>query len=220
MIAMLSLNSCSRFKVTLLALLLAGPVLAIPRVLPPTQAKHFCQLLVNDGDGSVYPLNIYARNFTTLLFGGKEYGKYTVEQVFTGFIFFYDDWVQEPLSSREGFELVNELHSGATLRIFPHLQGEDIIWYAPNSNIPEHVPSEHRRYMPDVFSRLNGEVQAGNWSTVDAYIDRMIQYQCQFGGEKVSVPVSSEFLVSISAFILVVFLVSRLLFVNLCRNKN
>ena len=143
-----------------------------------------------------------------------------VEQVFTGFIFFYDDWVQEPLSSREGFELVNELHSGATLRIFPHLQGEDIIWYAPNSNIPEHVPSEHRRYMHDVFSRLNGEVQAGNWSTVDAYIDRMIQYQCQFGGEKVSVPVSSEFLVSISAFILVVFLVSRLLFVNLCRNKN
>lgn len=170
--------SCKAFKTAALALLMAGPALAAPRVLPQQQAEHFCRLMVSDGEGSIYPISVYAANLTRYLFGTTHYGDYSAQQVLTGYIFFYDDWAQEPLSLRDGFDLVAELHSGSTLRIFPHKQQ----WYAPTARIPESVPAEHRRYMHDVFTRLNGEVQAGNWSVVDAYIDRMVQYQCQFGG--------------------------------------
>ena len=165
--------------------------LSAPRVLPRQQAEHFCRLMVSDGEGAVYPLSVYASNLTRYLFGSTDYGPYSAQQVLTGYIFFYDDWAREPLSSRDGFDLVSELHSGATLRIFPHKQQSvhnsqlslpSCQWYAPTANIPESVPAEHRRYMRDVFTRLNGEVQAGNWTTVDAYIDRMVQYQCRFGG--------------------------------------
>ena len=177
--------------------------LSAPRVLPQQQAEHFCRLMVSDGEGAVYPLSVYARNLTRYLFGTTDYGPYSAQQVLTGYIFFYDDWAQEPLSSRDGFELISELHSGATLRIFPHKQQSihnsltskaaepsaqftihDCQWYAPTAHIPESVPAEHRRYMHDVFTRLNGEVQAGNWAVVDAYIDRMMQYQCQYGGSR------------------------------------
>lgn len=170
----------------MLTLLTAGSasLTAAPRTLPQEQAKHFCRLLVYDGEGSIYPLSTYADHLTMLVCGEPTYGNYTAEQVFTGIIFFYEDWLREPLFGGAAYEnqvLLDELHSGATLRIFPHQTDNHVRWYAPTDQIPEAVGTEHRKYMQEVFSRLNGEVQASNWQTVDAYIDRMIQYQCQFG---------------------------------------
>ena len=194
-----SFVSCKAFRIAALALLLAGPVLAAPRTLPRQQAAHFCRLMVSDGEGSVYPLSVYAANLTQFLFGTKDYGEYSAQQVLTGYIFYYEDLAQEPLASRDGFEFLAELHSGSTLRLFPHRQDKGkTTWYAPTSHIPENVPEEHRRYMHDVFTRLNGEVQAGKWKTVDAYIDRMIQYQCQYGGTK---PSSAPFPITLFAAI-------------------
>lgn len=175
--------SCIYRHTLLLALLLAGPVSAMssPKTLPKEVASHFCQLLVNDGNGRIYPLSMYAQHLTMMLYESSHYEGFTAEQVFTGFIFFYDDWVQLPASSREALMLVQELHTGQTLRLFPHASDGKINWYAPTDPIPESVGTEHRKYMQEVFARLNGEVQAGNWQTVDAYIEKMIQYQCQFG---------------------------------------
>ena len=42
---------------------------------------------------------------------------------------------------------------------------------------------EHQKYIHDVFSHLNNEVQAGRWQNVDLFIDKMIQYQCTFSSE-------------------------------------
>ena len=171
-------------SLTLVLLMMAGPVLATqPRVLPQKQAAHFCRLLVNDGEGSVYPLSVYARRLTMLLCHDDHYGTFSAEQVFTGLIFFYDDWQQErmPFSKGQGRMLMEELHSGQTLRLFPHVVRKKVTWYAPTDPLPVSLNSEHQKYIREVFSRLNALVQSGKWKAVDEFIDRMIQYQCRFG---------------------------------------
>lgn len=173
-----------RTSIILVLLVTAGPVFASnPRVLPQKQAAHFCRLLVNDGDGHIYPLSIYAHRLTMLLYHDDHYGVYSAEQVFTGLIFFYDDWQQErmPFSNGQGRMLMEELHSGQTLRLFPHVTQKKTTWYAPTDLLPASLDTEHQKYIREVFSRLNALVQSGNWKSVDSFIDRMIQYQCRFG---------------------------------------
>ena len=168
----------------LLALLLmAGPAFARPRVLPQQQAAHFCRLLVNDGEGRIYPLKLYATRLTTLLCTEPRYGEYSAEQVFTGLVFFYDDWSQErmPFSNGQGRLLMEELHSGQTLRVFPQVEQSVASWYAPTDPLPASLDAEHQKYIREAFPRLNALVQDGKWKAVDEFIDRMICYQCQFG---------------------------------------
>ena len=156
-----------------------------PRVLPQKQAAHFCRLLVNEGNEKIYPLSVYAHRLTLLLCHDDRYGAYSAEQVFTGLVFFYDDWAQErlPFSNGQGRVLMEELHSGHTLRLFPHVKGKQATWYAPTDHLPASMNQEHQKYIHEVFSRLNALVQAGDWRSVDTIIDRMIHYQCQFGSQ-------------------------------------
>lgn len=167
----------------LLAFHLSLTIQAQPRVLPQKQAAHFCRLLLNDGEGHIYPVKVYAQRLTTLLYTEPRYGEFSAEQVFTGLIFFYDDWAQLPMAFGDGRGrmLIEELHSGRTLRIFPHVKGKEAVWYAPTDNLPTSIDAEHRKYISEVFDRLNAAVHASNWSLVDAFIDKMIQYQCRFG---------------------------------------
>ncbi len=167
-------------------LMMAGAGFAAPRVLPQKQAARFCRLLVNDGDGHIYPLSVYARRLTMLLCHDTRYGSYSAEQVFTGLIFYYDDWVAErlPYSNGEGRQLMEELHSGHTLRLFPHAAKARVDWYAPTDQLPAAIGAEHQKYIREAFPRLNALVQANDWHNVDTFIDRMIRYQCQFGARK------------------------------------
>jgi hypothetical protein len=47
--------------------------------------------------------------------------------------------------------------------------------------LPASINAEHQKYIREVFTRLNALVQTGRWQAVDAFIDRMTRYQCQFG---------------------------------------
>lgn len=172
-----------KFAFILVLLMAAGPVFSSPRVLPRQQAARFCRLMVNDGEGRVYPLSVYARRLTMLICHDDHYGDYTAEQIFTGLIFFFDEWSREPMpySRGQGRMLMDELHSGQTLRIFPHVQKRRVDWYAPTDKVPESVGLEHQKYIRESFARLNTLVQRGDWKLVDSFIDRMITYQCRFG---------------------------------------
>ena len=62
--------------------------------------------------------------------------------------------------------LIYDLSSGSTLRIFPHKSGATanaVSWYAPTQRLPESIDAEHRRYIQEVFTRLNAEVKAEHW---------------------------------------------------------
>ena len=206
-----------KIKKLLLALLVVAmpaAAIAVPRVLPQKQAAHLCRLLISDGGGTLCPMSIYARNLTTQLFGTPNYGDYTAEQVISGLIFFFDDWQQEPAllqADDHSRWLLTQLHSGQALRVFPHNAGEPfslnpssfiphtssfspqpsaVVWYAPTDKLPSSVGEEHRKYISEVFTRLNGEVQTGQWATVDAYIARMIAYQCKYSSTTETRPIA------------------------------
>ena len=144
----------------MLALLLfvgSASLTAAPLVIPQQQAELFCQLFVADG-ASVSTLSYHARKMI------QPDDSLSLEQIFAGYVLLADGW--------------------QTMRLFPHQENGAVSWYSATAELPASIGSEHQKYIREVFPRLVAEVQAGDWETVDAYIDRMIQYQCQFGGSK------------------------------------
>ncbi len=131
---------------------------ASPLVIPQKQATHFCQLFVAEGSS----LSTLSRRAYQMI--SQPDDSLSVEQIFAGYVLLADGW--------------------QTMRLFPHQEKGTVSWYSAASELPSHMSAEHQKYIREVFPRLVAEVQAGHWSTVDAYIDRMIQYQCQFGGSK------------------------------------
>ena len=112
---------------------------------------------MSDG-GSLSPLSVHARTAI------QPDDSLSVEQIFAGYVLLADGW--------------------QTMRLFPHQEDGVVSWYSATETLPASMSSEHQKYIREVFPRLVAEVQAGHWATVDAYIDRMIQYQCQFGGRE------------------------------------
>lgn len=128
--------------------------------MPRVTAHHFCQLMVCDNDGQVTSLASFLRK-TAPTFETPD-SSLQLPQAFCTYVFCYDGW--------------------QSLRIFPHINAnQTVTWHAANEQLPDDIDPEHKKYIHDVFPRLIAEVQAGNWKQVDAYIDRMAQYQCQFG---------------------------------------
>ena len=73
------------------------------------------------------------------------------------------------------------------LRIFPH--GDH--WYAATDVLPSSLDHEHQRYIQEVFPRMMKEIEAERWDVVDQYIDRLLQYQRQFGNTEQASSISA-----------------------------
>lgn len=187
---MIKENSLFRYYVVLALLFMVGSasVSASRLIMPRQQAEHFCQLMLNDGTGAS-PLFYHARHMI------QAEDTLSIEQLFASFILQDDNW--------QG------------MRFFPHQEGDDVVWYSAADKLPSTINAEHRKYIYEVFPRLIAQVEAGDWNTVDAYIDKMLQYQCQFGGNVASEPVSSSFLVVVVLIFMVLILVSRFLCLSL-----
>ena len=209
-----SLSLSKAYKYALLALLfIAGSasLSASPLVIPQQQAAHFCQLFVSD-NSSLSTLSRRAHQMIQLTEqrapselarrwssrDGRRRSQpddsLSVEQIFAGYVLLADGW--------------------QTMRLFPHQEDGIVSWYSATDELPASIGSEHQKYIHEVFPRLVAEVQAENWSTVDAYIDRMIQYQCQFGGQKLPPRPSSAAIIGIFllffAFFFASFFVKKL----------
>ena len=68
----------------------------LPQVLPTEVAERFGSLYIYYND-RVCPLQTFARDFTLKLYGKESYRGLTAEQVFTGWMFYYDSWKEEPI---------------------------------------------------------------------------------------------------------------------------
>ena len=193
----------------------ATPASASPRVLPEETAHRFGQLFVVYND-RVCPMQTYALDFTKKLYGKRHYQEFTAEQVLTGFIFYYDDWVKEPLKQErkpmkmeEKQMLIKQLHQGTPLKVFPYAEHAKVTWYAPTSTLPNTMDEEHQKYIRDVFTLLNGEVQAGHFEVANQYLDKMLEYQQTFGQRSLpsKVRVEAERLYNKVPFATILFMV-------------
>lgn len=188
------MNTLIRFVLLLALQLSAGPAFAMPHIMPQQQAAHFCQLLINDGQ-SIAPLSKHARHYM------MPNDSLTVEQMFAAYIFHQGNW--------------------QALRIFPHYTAEGTVdWYAPTDDLPASLGKEHQKYIHEALPRLASEIEAHNWKNVDAFIDKMIRYQCQFSNKTQSSHNTPRFFVIIITLFVIVMPVSQILFVSLHRKKT
>ncbi|MBQ8101071.1 MAG: cytochrome c biogenesis protein CcsA [Paludibacteraceae bacterium] len=74
---------------------------ALPPTLNRQTAAELCNLYVYYND-RVCPLQTLARDFTVKLCGKPSYRGLTAEEVFCGWLFFYDQWAQEPCIKIKG----------------------------------------------------------------------------------------------------------------------
>jgi len=79
-----------------------------PTVLPKESADKMGQIYVMY-KGRVCPLQTLAKDFTTKLYGNASYLGYTPEQVFSGWLFYFDEWKDEPMFKIKGAEVRQEL---------------------------------------------------------------------------------------------------------------
>ena len=89
--------------IVLLTLGTATPALAgnKPTTLPRESADKMGQMYVMY-KGRVCPLQTLAKDFTTKLCGNATYRGYTPEQVFAGWLFYFDEWKNEPMLKIKG----------------------------------------------------------------------------------------------------------------------
>ena len=100
------LRKASGKTAILLALLTLGGAASsfaanAPRTLPKESADKMGQMYVMY-KGRVCPLQTLAKDFTTKLCGNACYHGLTPEQVFSGWIFYFDDWKNEPMMKIKG----------------------------------------------------------------------------------------------------------------------
>ena len=79
-----------------------------PQTLPQEVAEKFCDIHVCYND-RICPLQTLAIDFTTKVYGKRNYKGYTAEQVLCGWFFFYDEWKKEPMIKIKGDEVKSAL---------------------------------------------------------------------------------------------------------------
>lgn len=93
----------------MMALLFAlGSSSAEAHVLPNESADRFGRLMVLH-NSRICPLQTLAIDFTKNLYGAATCNGYTPEQVLTGWMFYADDWMQEPMLRLKGAEMRDRL---------------------------------------------------------------------------------------------------------------
>ena len=81
---------------------------ANPRVLPKGTASKMGEIYVLY-NGRICPLQTLAQDFTVKLCGKSHYGGLTPEQVFSGFLFYYEDWINVPMLKIKDKQVREEL---------------------------------------------------------------------------------------------------------------
>lgn len=74
---------------------------AMPPTVPQSFADAMCNLYVNYND-RVCPLQTMAKDLTVKLYGKSSYKGLSAEQVLCGWLFYYDQWAQEPIIKQKG----------------------------------------------------------------------------------------------------------------------
>ena len=126
------LRKMSDNKALLLVVLMSGAALSAsaagkPRALPKEHADKMGEMYVMY-KGRVCPLQTLAKDFTTKLCGNARYRGYSPEQVLSGWLFYFDDWKEEPMFKIKGGYVQEQLGidgNRARLTDFVNAQGEN-----------------------------------------------------------------------------------------------
>ena len=121
---------------------------ASPRVLPQETADRFARLFVVYND-RVCPMETYALDFTKKLYGKRSYQGLSAMQVLSGFIFWPDEWRQQPLIRIKGAQLRQTLQLPAYCSVNTFFNA-DMGGYILGPYVEEYYRGEHDAFHKDV----------------------------------------------------------------------
>ena len=167
----------------------AKPVVDTPKVMPEEVAGQFGDLYVYYND-RIAPVQTMARDYCLKVYGKSHWKDYTAEQVFTGWLFYYDWWRVVPYKVKakdkgtpaEGEKefLVRSVASGDALRLFPLADSAGVVsWYGCNDTLPAEVLDNYELwvFIRKVMDVVNESVRAEDWDEVSRLLGRIKAYQ-------------------------------------------
>ncbi|MBP5496677.1 MAG: cytochrome c biogenesis protein CcsA [Bacteroidales bacterium] len=161
-----------------------------PSVLPKESADRMGQMYVMY-KGRVCPLQTLAKDFTTKLYGKARYQGYTPEQVFSGWLFYTDEWQNEPIprlerdlkrgnerAAEEKRQIINMLQNGQLLKMFPHADSaREVTWYSPNDQLPVDIPDDEYLFIRKQRSLCQEYAVMGDFESLNTLFDKTKIYQ-------------------------------------------
>lgn len=161
-----------------------------PRALPKESADKMGQMYVMY-KGRVCPLQTLAKDFTTKLYGKARYQGYTPEQVFSGWLFYTDEWQNAPIpklekdlkrnkqrAADEKQQIINMLLNGQLLKMFPHADSvREVTWYSQSDPLPLEIPDDEYLFIRKQMSLCKEYVVTGNLNALDDLFDKTKIYQ-------------------------------------------
>ena len=161
-----------------------------PRVLPRESADKMGQMYVMY-KGRICPLQTLAKDYTTKLYGNARYHGYTPEQVFSGWLFYTDDWQKEPIpkierdlkrakqrEAEEKKQIINMLLNSQLLKIFPHADSaQQVTWYSRNDQLPLEISDDEYLFIRKQLSLCQEYAVMGNFDALNEVFEKTKIYQ-------------------------------------------
>ncbi len=173
-----------------------------PDVLPEDIADQFGRLWVYYND-RVAPLQTMARDYCLKAYGKSSLHGLSAEQVFTGWLFYYDSWKDVPLKLKakerggsgqaEKEYLLTSVATGEALRIFPLTDPGQISgprWFSCTDPLPDWIYDNHEQWLfvRKMLDVLADSVKSRDWDEVSALIGKIALYQEKTAAEVLPSP--------------------------------
>ena len=161
-----------------------------PRTLSKESADKMGQMYVMY-KGRVCPLQTLAKDFTTKLYGKARYRGYTPEQVFSGWLFYTNDWQSEPTprierdlkrgkqrEAEEKKQIINMLQNSQLMKIYPHADSaKQVTWYSQNDQLPLEIPDDEYLFIRKQMSLCKEYVVLGDFAALNELFEKTKIYQ-------------------------------------------
>ena len=161
-----------------------------PRTLSKESADKMGQMYVMY-KGRVCPLQTLAKDFTTKLYGKARYRGYTPEQVFSGWLFYTNDWQSEPTprierdlkrgkqrEAEEKKQIINMLLNSQLMKIYPHADSaQQVTWYSQNDQLPMEIPDDEYLFIRKQMSLCKEYVVLGDFAALNELFEKTKIYQ-------------------------------------------
>ncbi|MGN0191856.1 MAG: cytochrome c biogenesis protein CcsA [Candidatus Cryptobacteroides sp.] len=165
-----------------------------PKTVPVEVAEKMSRLSV-EYNGRIAPMQTMMQDYVLKVYGRKSLPGYTTEQIFAGWMFWYDSWGDVPVKKRDEADakgkkaLIESVASGLALKMFP-LPEEDgsIRWYSPSEHLPADMDPQEWLFIRKVMTLVRTYCIEGEYDKACETLDKVGKWQ----KEKVPEAIPSE----------------------------
>lgn len=147
----------------------------------------------------ICPMQTMARDVTLKLYGREEYRGLTPEQVLSGWLFYFDEWLRDYVTNNpeisdseidksqkkllERKTLITILGTGEAFRIYPYVTAEGYTdWLSLTGHRPAQMSLEQWKFMQNTMPRIKELLLLGKNIRADEEIMLLIENQKKYAG--------------------------------------